>query len=132
VRGSEGRYAPFLREAGGPYDGLLLSTANSLAPQLSEVITLLENKRTAEAIEVSDRLTRAVDRVFALAATIPHGNAFANANKAMDHLLAFGGDALNHSAPRLHAGVRLPAEMLREARSILAAESLLPDRGYLS
>lgn len=131
TRGAEGGYAGWLREAGGPYDGLLLSTANAFPGALAKVIDDMAAGRHEEARELSDRLTRVVDAAFAAVADLPHGNAFANANKAFDHVMAHGAAALDQPAPRLHAGPRLPGEVVSLARDLLAAEGFLPDRGYL-
>ena len=69
--------------------------------------------------------------VFAGVAQLPEGNAFANANKSMDHFFAFGPNALNARPPRLHAGSRIPVEVLRVARDALFRHGFLPRKGYL-
>jgi len=38
VRGAEGNYSRWLKEAGGPYDGFLLSTANCFGRELVQII----------------------------------------------------------------------------------------------
>jgi dihydrodipicolinate synthase/N-acetylneuraminate lyase len=131
VRGAEGKYAQMLREAGGPYHGLLLSTANSFPRQLRSVIDLLKSGQTAAAITLSDQLSGVVEQVFRIVKAIPHGNPFANANKAMDHFMAFGRDAMSATPPRLHAGVDLPREALAQVHDLLEKEGLLPATGYL-
>jgi len=132
TRGAEGAYAGWLREAGGPYDGLLLSTANAFPRELARVVSDTADGRIAQARSLSDRLTRVVDAVFALVVDLPHGNAFANANKALDHVMAHGAAAVKRPAPLLHAGERLPAELIVRVREILDQAKLLPERGYLA
>ncbi|MCP4571558.1 MAG: dihydrodipicolinate synthase family protein [bacterium] len=132
VRGAEGGYAGWLREAGGPYDGLLLSTANAFPRELAAVIAYTAAARHEQARDISERLTRVVDAAFALVADLPDGNAFANANKLLDHVMALGSAAANMPAPRLHAGVRLPAELVLRVRDLLDREGFSTDRGYLT
>ena len=88
VRGAEGEYARWLKAAGGPYDGFLLSTANNFAAQYAAMIELVDAGRTAEAVELIAPIERAVQGAFDAVATIAVGNPFTNANKAIDHFLA--------------------------------------------
>ncbi len=132
VRGAEGAYATWLRESGGPYDGLLLSTANCFAPQLAGMIQDLEAGDHASAEATSARLTAAVTAAFDLVEGLPDGNAFANANKAMDHWMAHGPGATTVAPPRLYAGSRLPEAVIVAVGEILEAHGLLPARGYLA
>jgi len=131
TRGAEGGYAQWLHETGGPYDGLLLSTANCFPGELREVINLLEGGKVAEATALSDRLTQAIEQVFVLVGGIPDGNPFANANKAMDHYRAFGAGARSISPPRLHAGIVIPEEVILKTGDVLESLDLIPERGYL-
>jgi len=131
VRGAEGDYARWLKTGGGPYDGFLLSTANCFARELSQIIIDLEAKRFEAARHMSDRLTAALGEVFGLVESLPDGNAFANANKAIDHFFAFGAGAAATSPPRLHAGSRLPTEVIRKTGEILSRHRLTPATGYL-
>ena len=64
-------------------------------------------------------------------AALPDGNAFANANKAVDHFLAHGPKAAEVPPPRLHAGTTLPAEVIKETGQTLAECGLMPASGYL-
>lgn len=132
VRGAEGGYATWLEESGGPYRGFLLSTANGFARELRQVIAHLEAGETAEAITLSGRLDEAVSAAFTAVARVPHGNAFANVNKAIDHYMAHGPEALEAPVPLLHGGVRLPADVVREVGTILDSTGFLPTTGYLS
>ena len=132
VRGAEqGGYAPWPRAAGGPYDGFLLSTANVFAPQLALMLGLIESGDIAAAQALSSKLTELVSATFELVAGFPHGNAFANANKALDHCLAYGEDKIRIAPPLLYSGVRLPAAFIEQAGLLLRDSGLLPKRGYL-
>jgi dihydrodipicolinate synthase/N-acetylneuraminate lyase len=131
VRGAEGSYATWLKSGGGPYDGFLLSTANCFGRELHQVIEWLKAGRREEARHLSDRLSAVVKEVFTLVTGLPDGNAFANANKAMDHFFAHGPKAASVKPPRLHAGSRLPVEVIRQAGAALEQQGFLPQRGYL-
>lgn len=131
VRGAEGDYARWLKETGGPYDGFLLSTANCFGRELHQIIRDLELGRREAAVARSQRLTAAVKNAFDAVQAVPQGNPFANANKAMDHFFAHGPNAEQAPSPRLHAGVRLPMEVVRNIGEILVRHRLMPERGYL-
>jgi hypothetical protein len=131
VRGAEGDYAQWLREAGGPYAGFLLSTANCFARELSTLIGNLEKGDQKKAEEISERLTAAITEVFALVQPLPCGNAFTNANKAIDHFFAFGPRADTKEGPMLHAKVRIPGDVIAETGAILNRRQLMPVKGYL-
>ena len=131
LRGAEGDYVRWLKGAGGPYDGLLLSTANCFARVLHQIIQDVAANRLAAAQETSDRLSRVVQEVFGLVAVVKAGNAFANANKAIDHFFAHGPGAAKVDPPRLHAGSRLPVEVIRATGESLARHGFLPAKGYL-
>jgi len=131
TRGAEGHYAQWLQETGGPYDGLLLSTANCFPGELRSIIDLLEVGSVDEAIALSDRLTQAIEQVFTLVGDILDGNPFANANKAMDHYRAFGTDARSIPPPRLHAGTVIPKEVILKTGDVLESLDLIPERGYM-
>jgi dihydrodipicolinate synthase/N-acetylneuraminate lyase len=131
VRGAERDYATWLKAAGGNYDGFLLSTANCFAKELRQMITDLSEARADAANELSKRLTATISAAFELAAPFPHGNAYANANKAMDHFFAYGPKAASVPPPRLHAGSSLPSEMIVQTGKILERYGLMPTKGYL-
>lgn len=131
VRGAEGGYASWLKSGGGPYDGFLLSTANCFGRELHQVIELLNAGHRDEALRLSDRLSAVVKEVFALVAVLPDGNAFANANKVMDHFFAHGPKAASMTPPRLHAGSRLPVEVIRQTGAALERHGFVTERGYL-
>jgi dihydrodipicolinate synthase/N-acetylneuraminate lyase len=131
VRGAEGDYAKWPSSAGGPYHGFLLSTANCLAGAFAELLEYLDGGEREAARELSGRLTLAVNEVFDLVTGLPEGNAFANANKAMDHYFAHGPEAAGVIPPRLHAGGRMPREVVRSVGGVLERHRLMPRRGYL-
>lgn len=129
VRGAEkGGYAGWTHSHGGPYDGFLLSTANVFAPQLTDVL----QSSPEQARVLSQRLETVVTAAFALVADLPMGNAFANANKALDHCLAHGERALQVEPPLLYSGARLPSGVIQASAALLTAHGLLPSKGYLS
>jgi dihydrodipicolinate synthase/N-acetylneuraminate lyase len=130
VRGAEGDYGKWLKSAGGNYDGFLLSTANCFAKEFREMIRDLSEGRADSASKMSERLTATVGAVFKLVSPFPDGNAFANANKAIDHFFAYGPKAATLRPPRLHAGSCLPAEMIVETGKILDRYGLMPTKGY--
>ncbi|MFA5183348.1 MAG: dihydrodipicolinate synthase family protein [Syntrophales bacterium] len=130
VRGAEGDYASWLKEAGGPYDGFLLSTANSFPRELRSVIENLEKGDFKTAGETSGRLSTVIRETFAIVQPLTHGNAFTNANKAIDHFLAYGPNAASRPGPLLHAGIRLPREMLSATGKALDDQGFLPEKGY--
>lgn len=131
VRGAEGRYAAHLKAGGGRYDGLLLSSANGLGAPLARLVDLLGQARHGDAQALSDRLGAAVAAVFEAAAAVPGGNAFTNANKAIDHWMAHGPRAAAAAPPRLHGGGRLPADFVALAGDLLQRHGFAPSRGYL-
>jgi dihydrodipicolinate synthase/N-acetylneuraminate lyase len=131
VRGAEGDYARWLKSVAGPYDGFLLSTANCFGRELHQLIQDLSAGRVDDAGQRSDRLAAAVNEVFGAVTGLPHGNPFANANKAMDHFFAHGPQAGDLPPPRLHAGPCLPGEVIRVAGESLLRHGLMPVKGYL-
>ena len=132
LRGAEGNYAQWLKESGGPYHGLLLSTANCFPRQLRTIVALLEEGRGNEATALSDHLTRVVKQVFAQVTDISEGNAFSNANKAVDHYMAFGADARLMKPPMLHVGIPIPKDVIERVGEVLESADLIPLTGYMS
>jgi dihydrodipicolinate synthase/N-acetylneuraminate lyase len=132
VRGAEGGYAGHLAGNGGHYDGFLLSTANCFGRQLAEMIEDVRRGRTERAEAFSRTLTALAAEVFELAGKVGFGNAFTNANKAMDHFFAHGPGAEDVVPPRLRSGKRLPRELIQAAGDALRRHGLMPRRGYLS
>ncbi len=130
VRGAEGNYAHWLKPSASAYDGFLLSTANCFAKELRQMMSDLAEGRIEAAEDMSKRLTDTIDAAFKTVSSFPHGNAFANANKAMDHFFAYGPDAAKVPPPRLHAGSSLPVEMIVQTGQILHRYGLMPAKGY--
>ena len=113
VRGSEKNgYANWLRSAGGNYDGFLLSTANCFAGQLAQLIADCDAGKRDESEKLSETISRTVGIAFELASSVSVGNAFTNANKAIDHLLVNGSTYRDMDTPMLIGGTRLPIELL--------------------
>lgn len=131
VRGAEGDYARWLKSAGGLYDGFLLSTANCFGRELHHLLRDAAAGRIEDARALSERLTGAVNEVFGVVSGLPHGNPFANANKAIDHFFAYGVRALKVAPPRLHAGPTLPSDVIVATGEALTRHGLIPDKGYL-
>jgi len=131
VRGAEGDYVRWLKIVKGPYDGFLLSSANCFARELHHIVEDLKVRRAKAAQERSERLTSCINEVFGIVTGLPHGNPFANANKAVDHFFAFGPKATDLPPPRLHAGVSLPADVIQAAGDTLSRHGLMPEKGYL-
>ncbi len=131
VRGAEGDYARWLREAGGPYAGFLLSTANCFSRELKTLIENLERGEWEKARILSKRLSAAISEVFTLVNGLPCGNAFTNANKSIDHFKAFGPAADANDGPLLHGKQVIPADILAATGAILTRCGLMPKRGYL-
>jgi dihydrodipicolinate synthase/N-acetylneuraminate lyase len=131
VRGAEGGYARWTKTGGGPYDGFLLSTANVFARELDTVLELLEQGRRDEAERLADRLSRVVQGCFEMVRGFSVGNAFTNANKVLDHLMAHGEAAVRRDPPGLCSGARLPIAFVERAADLLRHQGLMPSRGYL-
>ena len=131
VRGAEGNYAQWLTGKGGCYDGFLLSTANSFSQNISSLIDSLEKNDQEKAREISEKLTIVVSEVFALVHPLPYGNPFTNANKAIDHFLAFGPSASTKEGPILHEKIRIPHDVIHATGAILTYHSLMPEKGYM-
>ena len=131
LRGAEGDYVRWFDRAGGPYNGFLLGASNCFARELYQVIEKIRGGRLAAARALTKRLTAAGNEMGPLVRELPDGNPFTNANKAMDHFFAHGPEAAAVPPPRLHAGSRLPTEVIRAAGEILRRYELMPGRGYL-
>ncbi len=131
MRGAEGDYCRWLKGAGGPYDGLLLSTANCFGAEFSQMLTAIEANNLESARHLSDKLTAVINDVFALVKDLPAGNPFANANKAIDHFFAYGPRAGDAPVPQLHGGQPLPSEVIVETGKVLQRHHFMPASGYL-
>ncbi len=132
VRGAEGQYHRWGGNAGGPYHGFLLSTANVFASRLEAVQTMLDEGQAEASAQLSGRISRVIEGCFKLVEDFPAGNAFTNANKVLDHLMAYGEEGLHRDPPLLYSGIRLPAKWIEHAADLLRREELFPLRGYLT
>jgi dihydrodipicolinate synthase/N-acetylneuraminate lyase len=116
LRGSEqGGYSKWTQKSGGPYDGFLLSTANTLAPELSQVLQLLDAGDVSSAKRLSDDLESLVTAMFELVHDVPVGNAFTNANKVLFHLRTHGAMAVGAPMPLLYSGQYLAPALIERA-----------------
>ncbi len=132
VRGAEqGGYAMWPRQAGGIYDGFLLSTANVFARELAEMLLSIDEGNMDAAKALSNKLVEVVFQAFAMVQEFPVGNAFANANKVLDHCMAHGEESSNIAPPLLYSGERLPKRFIDNALTLLRQHSLLQENGYL-
>jgi dihydrodipicolinate synthase/N-acetylneuraminate lyase len=130
VRGAEGDYLRQLKLAGGVYDGFLLSTANGLASSIAAIRSHAEAGRWDVAQELNARVVQVVQRTFARVATMTGGNPFANANKLIDHIMAYGAAATRVEPPLTFEGIRLPADAIADVAEELRRVALFPASGY--
>lgn len=130
VRGAEGDYGKWLKNNGGVYDGFLLSSANCLSGVLTEVIKSSGGNGGRES-KLSTELTELTSAVFDTCSILPHGNVFTNANKAIDHFMAYGKDAYEKKPPMLYSGNRIPVDIIRTVGTIIEIHGLMPNKGYM-
>lgn len=131
VRGAEGGYVEALRGQGGGYDGWLLSTGNAFAHPLALIVAQLRTGRLADAQATSANLSAVVAAVFEVARQAPSGNPFSNANRAVDHLKAFGRYWGTSQRPLLQDGSVLPTWLIKQVEAVVRPTRLLRDDGYL-
>ncbi len=148
VRGMEGDFFRWISRSGTcegsglerRYDGLLLSSANVFAAELADTIRLARSGEGQKADSLSGRISRVLASVLAEAAGLPYGNAFSNANRALDWVMAFGpspalgagAQAGARESPRTHCGERLPSAFLDFAAATLSREGFVPPRYELA
>lgn len=132
LRGAEGRYAESLKAGGGPYDGLLLGTANCLGARLREMLAALEAGALEDAKALSRSLSDLVRRLFEAGAGAPVGGVSANVNRAVDHCLAYGRGYHEFPSPVLFDGSRLPERALADVAAVLDDAGLVHETGYLA
>ncbi len=113
------------------YDGFLLSTANCFAKELSHIIDCVVAGRQAEADALSYRVSAVVEGVFAAAGKLSFGNPFSNANKAMDHCLAWGSSYASTPLPMTHSGNRLPRDLIEQTAGLMDHYGFMTMKGYL-
>lgn len=131
VRGADGGYAEAL-EPIGPYDGLLVSTANVFARELREILDLLSGGAGDAARAKSADLAGLAKRLFAAVGSLPVGNTFANANRIVDHFLACGAQWNQLEPPLLHNGSTYELDLMTEMARIVNEAIGLPHTGYLA
>jgi dihydrodipicolinate synthase/N-acetylneuraminate lyase len=132
VRGMEGDYSRWYRPGQSGYDGFLLSSANCFAADLQQLIKLADQGKDEEADLLSARISDLIAAVFADVAAISSGNVFANANKCIDHILAYGPDWKEQPLLFLHSGQPVPVQHLAYAKKALEEHGWPVDEGYLA
>ena len=131
LRGAEGGYVEALKP-NGPYDGWLLSTANVFAREFRQILRFRDSGQADAALDLSQTLTRQITALFESAESLPFGNAFSNANRAGDHVLAWGRAWREAPPPLTISGEALPRALLEAAAASLARHPGVPERGYLA
>ena len=61
---------------------------------------------------------------------LTEGNVFANANKCIDQVLAYGTQYPAAIPPMRHCGQEIPLSYIQSAYAVLKENSLLPVKGY--
>lgn len=130
VRGAEGGYLEALQPI-GPYHGWLLSTGNAFGRHLRKLLRLREAGDEAGAKDLSASISQTVDAVFAAAADEGGANAFSNANRALDHLRAYGTGWRSVPRPLKVDGNRLSEALLTRVASLAGEPLQLAESGYL-
>lgn len=131
LRGAEGNYSKMLKKTGGSYDGFLLSTGNTFPEELAKIFRLIQDDDIEGAEKISNQVTEAIYKAFRLASNLPSGNVFTNANKLIDHIMAYSSNWKENRFPRLHSGDSLPRKELEQAEEILRQHNLFPEKGYM-
>jgi len=131
VRGAEGNYVRSLAPIGS-YDGWLLSTGNAFGPILRRILVLHGQNEHERALRVSNVLSVIVEMLFEETAKVPFGNPFSNANRAVDHLWAYGREWYLKQPPLTVSGNELPEDLLAAAAELVGHFPALPEAGYLS
>lgn len=131
VRGFESDYAASLRAGGGLYDGLLLASANVFAQELVAIVRATLSGHLDAATTHADALEKRVAASFDAVGSVPVGNAFANANRVIDHVMAFGPRTAEVPPPTLFDGSTIDPAVVDAVASILDRDGLRPATGYL-
>ena len=131
VRGAEGNYDKWVYNSEGGYNGFLLGSANCFAKEIKEVLNYCKMSNYTEAKALSNRIASVVEEVMANVSDIPSGNAFANANKCIDHIRAFGTDWSEFPMPMMHSGNRIPLKYVANALESMKKNSIGIEMGYL-
>ena len=130
VRGAEGNYVEALPPVGF-YDGWLLSSGNVFGPALRRILELHAEGATTRAKELSSIVTSMVFALFEAARSVPFGNAFSNANRAVDHLIANGMTWRSAPLPLTVKANELPFELISAAYDVIGNLPNVDSIGYL-
>lgn len=132
LRGAESDFARCLREGGGPYDGLLLSSANAFSADLASVLEELGAGRGDAAQEKAKQIESAMAEMLEAVADFPGSNRFTLAAKALDQVRAYGSPGWRRApAPCLVHGSELPVEFIEVAEKVLRECGDSLSDGYL-
>jgi dihydrodipicolinate synthase/N-acetylneuraminate lyase len=130
LRGAEGEYAESLKAGGGPYDALLLGSANVLGYSLRNILDMTVSGETDLARRHAAKLSELIGRLLDVVGGFRTGNLSSNLNRAVDHLLAHGMHWREVEPPMLFDGSRLPRAIVERVATIYDAEAGIPERGY--
>lgn len=130
VRGAEGNYEKWSALSGGCYDGFLLSSANTFGNRLLATLEALRKGGREEAAQNSAVVADIIGKVFAATESLEGGNVFANANKCIDHILAYGEAWGEHGSPMRHCGECIPLDCLEKTYAVLRDAGEVPKQGY--
>jgi 4-hydroxy-tetrahydrodipicolinate synthase len=81
---------------------------------------------------LSSRIEKAIAILFGAVQPLPFGNAFSNANRAGDHILAYGSSWRGAPLPLTHSGRSLSLPVLEAAETAVRLVRDLPSTGYLT
>ena len=99
--------------------------------QIADMLNLLAAGDRPAADRLSERIEQVMSGCFAVVADHPQANPFTNANKILDHVMAFGRESLDHAPPSLRGGRPLPQAFIESAYRLLVDHDLLPEQGYM-
>jgi len=140
LRTAEGEYSHQLGSSGGPYHGLLLTSANHFPQQLAQLVLAPALGKWDEAHALSAKLTSFYKAAVTLqdqtANASPNAQAAQQLCKAIDHHMAHGpaASATTKDAPLpcMQNGEPLTVDLIKNAGELLARHDLLPEAGYLA
>jgi len=131
VRGFESAYAPSLRAGGGDYDGLLLASANVFGQELVAIVRATLSGKLDAAARHGVALEQRVAACFDAVGGVPVGNAFANAMRVLDHVMAHGNRVGEVQPPTLFDGTKIDPAVVDVVATVLDRSGLRPETGYL-
>src|SRR6201999_2881556 len=100
-------------------------------PLLRQILRQHEAGDAARARLLSSLMSALIDHLFKAAQPLPFGNAFSNANRAVDHLRAHGAAWRAAPLPLTRSGNVVPASLVEEAEFALLALPGPAEAGYL-